>query len=54
MVILQDALVVAGLRLCNPELYGWVTPAKVTRSATVKSPAVTEGRIGVNPPATFR
>jgi creatinine amidohydrolase len=33
---------------------GWVTPAKVTRSATVKSPAVTEGRIGAKPPATFR
>lgn len=34
--------------------YGCVTPAKRTRSATVKSPAVAEGRIGLNVPATFR
>jgi hypothetical protein len=34
--------------------YGWVTPAKRTRSAAVKSPAVAEGRMGVNPPVTLR
>lgn len=36
------------------DLYGCVTPAKATRSATVKFPGVDEGRIGMNPPTTFR
>ncbi len=33
---------------------GLFTPEKAMRSATVKSPGVAEGRIGVNPPVTFR
>ncbi len=32
-------------------LQGWVMPAKVTRSATVKSPGAAEGSMGENPPA---
>lgn len=34
--------------------YGCVTPAKITRSAKVKLPAVADGSIGVNPPETFK
>lgn len=41
-------------RRSQRDLYGCVTPAKATKSATVKFPGVDEGSIGVNPPATFR
>ena len=38
----------------QPGGYGWVTPAKIIRSANVKSPIDTEGRNGVKPPLTLR